>query len=184
MSETNENPARDPVSTDATNALSWRVLLAGRNPKRTLVRAAILAAACLVIFKFVLLPARVSGVSMEPAYRNGGVNLINRLAYVRSKPARGDVVGVMFTGSSVQLLKRVIALPGETFAIRQGVVYIDSQPLLEPYTSANPDWTTRTPPEPLPPGVYVVIGDNRAMDMELHEWGKIKLDRIVGKAVF
>lgn len=184
MSETNENPASDAVSTDPNNALSWRVLLAGRNPKVTLIRAAVLATVCFVIFKFVLLPARVTGASMEPTYRNGGVNLINRLAYMRSKPARGDVVGVKFTGSRVQLFKRVVALPGETFAIRRGVVYIDGQPLSEPYTTANLSWTTRTPPEPLPSGMYVVIGDNRTMDMNLHEWGKISSDRIVGKAVF
>ena len=46
----------------------FRILAVGRNPKRTLVRAAVLAVACLVVFKWVLLPVRVEGISMAPTY--------------------------------------------------------------------------------------------------------------------
>lgn len=183
MSESKKNPENSPSPPEPQSVNGWRVLLTGRNPKTTLIRAGVLAAVCFVVFSFILLPAKVTGVSMEPTYRNGGVNLINRLAYVFSEPERGDVVGVKLTGNNIQFLKRVIALPGETFAIREGVVYIDGQALAEPYTTPNVTWTTKTETV-LEPGKYVVIGDNRSMDIDLHTWGAIRFERIVGKALF
>ena len=161
----------------------WWTPVIGRNPKITAIRAVSLVVVCFVVFRFVALPVRVRGVSMEPTYRNGGVNLINRLSFKRSKPMRGDVVGVKFTGESVQLLKRIVALPGERFSIRNGVVQIDGTPLEESYTTVNERWTTRTERE-LGSFEYVVIGDNRTMDMNLHTWGVVDRSRIVGKAVF
>ncbi len=168
-------------ATAATRA--WWTPLVGRNPKTTLIRAATLAVVCFVFFGFIARPVRVRGMSMEPTYHNGWVNLINRLSYLVSEPRRGDVIGVKFTGESVQLLKRIIALPGERFSLKRGVVFIDGKPLEEPYTEANETWTTRSERE-LGPSEYVVIGDNRSMDMELHTWGVVERGRIVGKAVF
>ena len=183
MSETDQQSASDPVAAEPRKAANWRVLLAGRNPRVTLARACVLATICFVLFKFILLPARITGESMEPTYRNGGVNLINRLGYIGSKPQRGDVIGVTLTGRNIQYFKRIIAMPGEAFRIREGVVYIDGQALAETYTTPNVNWTTKEETS-LGPTSYVVIGDNRSMDMALHEWGIIKRDRIVGKAVF
>jgi signal peptidase I len=70
-----------------------------------------LALALLGTFHFILVPVRITGKSMEPAYRDKSVNLINLFAYRNSKPKRGDVVGVKTTGVSTMFFKRVIALP-------------------------------------------------------------------------
>ena len=75
----------------------WKRIVFGRNPRRTLLRAAGLAVVSLFVFKFILLPVRISGVSMEPAYRRDGINAINRLAYVFAQPRRGDVVAVRYS---------------------------------------------------------------------------------------
>ena len=180
MSEFGEHTKEPP---QAAGRFQWWRPLIGRNPKATFIRSLVLVLVCFVVFRFVALPVRVRGVSMEPTYRNGKVNLINRLAYLGSEPRRGDVVGVTFTGESIQLLKRIIALPGETFAMRRGVTMIDGQALDEPYTVVNESWTTRTE-RTLGPFEYVVIGDNRSMVMRLHTWGVVDRSRIVGKAVF
>ncbi len=168
---------------ESPRGFRWWHPLIGRNPKATLIRAVSIVVVCFIFFRFVALPVRVRGVSMEPTYRNGKVNLIYRLSYLRSQPRRGDVVGVTFTGESVQLLKRIIALPGETFRITEGVVLIDGNPLKEPYTTLNESWTTKTE-KTLGAFEYVVIGDNRSMGMNLHTWGVVDRSRIVGKAVF
>ena len=68
-----------------TQALSedvtlWQKVVIGRNPKRTLIRIAILVVTCLVLFKLVLLPIRIEGPSMLPTYQNHRVNFVNRLA--------------------------------------------------------------------------------------------------------
>lgn len=160
----------------------WQRIVVGRNPKITLIRAAVLGGACWLTFQHVLLPVRVAGISMEPTIRNRSVNLVNRLPYWRREPGRGEVVAIRTTGTSIMYLKRVVALPGETVEIRAGTVWIDGQPLAEPYLEdAEPwEWGPRT----LGTEDYLVIGDNRTMPMELHTAGVVKRERIVGKALW
>lgn len=166
----------------------WQRLVFGRRPKRTLVRATTLLVGAVVVFKFVLLPVRIDGISMEPTYHNHGINFINRLAYVWHPPRRGDVVGVRFSppqglsAPHVMFFKRLIGLPGETLAIRNGVVFINGQPLDEPYVRARAPWDE--PPCTLKAGEYFAIGDNRGMPGELHEHGTVDAERIVGKVLW
>lgn len=171
------------VPADGQGPAWWRRLLVGNSLKRTALRAAVLTVVCLLLFGFVLLPVRVTGQSMEPTYRNGSVNIVNRLSYLWSEPRRGDVVAIEFTGRSVQLLKRIVGLPGERVAIREGWVTIDGKRLDEPYTEANPAWHSRSEMV-LEPGEYFVVGDNRGMPMSQHEFGAVTRRRIVGKVLF
>ena len=102
------------VNAEAPRKASWvKVVVIGRNPKRTLARIVFLALSSFLIFKFVLLPIRVQGGSMLPTYRENGVNVINRLAYVWSQPKRGDVIGIRLAGPSIMYMKRIVGLPGE-----------------------------------------------------------------------
>jgi len=166
----------------------WKRITIGRDPRRTLLRALGIVTVSFVVFRFVLLPVRVSGGSMEPAYHNGSVNAINRLAYVWSKPQRGDVVAVRysrphgFSGPHVMLLKRIIGLPGETVALTNGVVFISGQPLDEPYVKAREAW--QVAPVTLAGDEYFLIGDNRGMDQRFHEFGRTEAKRIVGKVLW
>ena len=59
----------------------------------TLLRIVVLVVTCFVVFRFVLLPIRVDGGSMLPTYKEHGINVINRVAYLFHEPRRGDVVG-------------------------------------------------------------------------------------------
>jgi signal peptidase I len=170
--------------------LHWvRVVVIGRNWKFTLARLAVLVVSSFIVFCFfwfVLLPVRVEGVSMLPAYPNGSVNFVNRLAYVRHGPKRGDVVGIRLsdpgiTRPSVMYLKRIIGLPGETVAFVNGQVLINGQVLDEPYEKYDCDWNL--PPVTLGPNEYLAVGDNRSMPAEYHIFGKVERDHIVGKAV-
>jgi signal peptidase I len=164
--------ARDPVPL-------WKRLVFGRRLERTLLRAAVLALVVFLVSKFMLVPVRISGESMEPTYRNGRVNCINRLAYRWSRPQRGDVVAVRLSGPHVMLFKRVVGLPGETVAIERGFVVIDGKPLSEPYVKERAAW--HLSPLRLEPDEYMVIGDNRGMPQQWHTFGAAKADRIMGK---
>src|SRR4051812_50110768 len=70
---------------------------------------------------------------MAPTYQSGSFNLVNRLAYQRRKPARGEIVAIKLAGPHVLYVKRIIGLPGEHLAIERGQVYINGAPLSEPY---------------------------------------------------
>jgi signal peptidase I len=134
--------------------------LIGRNPRVTLVRLVILVLLSSVLFKGVLIPIRVTGKSMEPTYRDGRVNFINRLAYWRRAPRRGDVVGLQRAGSRLLVLKRIVGLPGERISIRSGRLYINGVLLEENYTDGQPIPDVGGERE-LGSTEYFVIGDNR-----------------------
>src|SRR2546421_8345345 len=99
-------------------------ILIGRSPKRTGLRVLVLIATSFIVFKFVLLPIQVQGIIMLPTYRDHGINLVNRLAYVRSMPRRGDVVSIELAGKSMMYMKRIIGLPGETLSFHLGHAFI------------------------------------------------------------
>jgi signal peptidase I len=161
-----------------------RIAVVGRNPKTTLVRILILAVICVAVFnRFVLLPIQVEGISMLPTYKDRSWNLVNRLAYLRHEPQRGDVVSIRLAGIHRMYLKRIIGLPGETVAFKNGRVLINGEVLDEPYEKSPCDWNRA--PVTLGPNEYFVVGDNRSMPWEGHghELGKAGRDRIVGKAI-
>jgi len=160
----------------------WKRLVIGRRPKVTLVRGVLLASICIVVFKFALIGVRVDGISMEPTYHNGRINLINRLSYWRSEPSRGDVVGIRLAGEKVMYMKRIIGRPGERVAFQRGVVFINGQRLNEPYVKYNAPWQVAE--LSLGPDEYYVVGDNRSMRPDWHEHGAILRRRIIGKVLF
>jgi signal peptidase I len=169
-----------------SNQPSWlprwlQIVLIGRNPKVTLVRLAVLIVTCIIVFRFILLPARIEGISMLPTYQDRSVNFVNRLAYRWHEPRRGDVVGIRLAGPHVMYMKRIIGLPGETIAFVDGRVLINGEVLDEPYEKTPCDWNC--PSVQLGPDEYFVVGDNRTMSSEEHVFGKATRDRIVGKAL-
>jgi signal peptidase I len=127
------------------------------------------------------MPIRVEGISMLPSYHDRQVNCVNRLAYLHHEPRRGDVVSVRMAGTSVMLMKRIIALPGETLEFRAGHAYINGQLLEEPYLKYTCDWETG--PILCGPTQFYVVGDNRSMPFNLHTQGRAERDRIVGKVL-
>jgi signal peptidase I len=173
--ETAVKEARSP-------SLLQRVTI-GRNPVATLVRLAVLIVCCVVIFKFMLLPVRIQGVSMLPTYPEGGrINFVNRLSYLFHGPGRGDIVAIRTTGIHIMYMKRIIGLPGESVGFYAGKAVINGEELDEPYVKKSCYW--QIPPRTLGPGEYYVVGDNRSMPEADHEKGIASRDRIVGKVLW
>jgi signal peptidase I len=158
-----------------------RIVMIGHNPKATLVRVVVLVVTSFVVFRFILLPIRVEGISMLPTYKDRSWNLVNRFAYLRHEPQRGDVVSIRLAGPHVMYMKRIIGLPGETVAFANGRVLINGEMLDEPYEKSPCDWNR--PPVKLGFDEYFVVGDNRTMPSENHVFGKAGRDHIVGKAL-
>src|SRR5688500_375344 len=84
---------------------------------------------------FVLAHFVVDGTSMATTLHDGDRVFVNKLSYRLHDPNRGDVVVLheLTNTSSRDLIKRVIALPGETIEVRNCDVLIDGQRLDEPY---------------------------------------------------
>jgi signal peptidase I len=173
--------AQNPVATSRPRPGWFHIIAIGRNPKNTLVRIVVLVVTCVVVFNFVLLPIRVTGVSMLPTYKDRSINFVNRLAYFRHEPQRGDVVSIRYSGPHVMLMKRIVGLPGETIAFVDGQVVIDGKILDEPYEKWKSNWNL--PPERIGVNEYYVVGDNRTMPPEDHTKGRVAHERILGKVL-
>jgi signal peptidase I len=154
----------------------------GSNPRRTTIRVAVLTALSFVVFKWVLLPVRAEGISMQPTYEPGTMHLVNRLSYGSRGPARGHVVAIRMPGGREVYIKRVVGLPGEEIAIVDGQVLVDGAPLPEPYVRNRRPWSLS--PVQLGPEEYFVVGDNRGMNLADHSFGRAGRDRIIGRLVF
>ena len=168
---------------EAVQSPGWvqRVLI-GRNPKRTLARIVILVVVSTVVFKFVLQPIRVEGGSMLPTYKDRGIHVVNRLAYLFHEPRRGDVVAIRtLAGEHVMYMKRIIGLPGEKVAFHSGRLYINGRPVDELYVKFRCNWDHE--PELIGPDRYYVVGDNRSMPWDDHVKGRPTRDLIVGKVI-
>ncbi len=157
-------------------------ILIGANPKRTLLRAALLIASAVLIFGWVLVPTRTQGISMQPTYESGALHFVNRFSYVGAGPRRGDIVAIALGGERVYYLKRVVGLPGERVKIVSGVVHINDAPLAEPYVMKRRPWDIDE--VELRSHEYFVIGDNRGMNAGDHDFGRVLRSRIAGRVVF
>jgi len=157
-------------------------ILFGKSLRRTLVRAAVLATISFILFKFLLLPTRINGVSMEPRYRNGSINFVNTLRYRFRAPRRGDVVAIRMAGQHVMLLKRIIGLPGERLAFHSGVLIVNGKPTPETYVKDGRDWNL--PEVKIGSNEFFVAGDNRSMPIDFYAHGCVERSRIIGGLLF
>ncbi len=154
-------------------------------------------AIALLVRGFLLQQFYISGPSMESTMFQDNRVLVNKLSYRLHGIGRGDVVvfdRITTDGEVVQhddLIKRVIALPGETIEIRECVVFIDGNELLEPYLNdydlkqVNLEDRCRVPelePVEISSGHIFVMGDNRPQSFDSRMFGEIETDLVVGRA--
>ena len=166
-----------------------------------------------VIIKTFLIQAfYIPSGSMIPTLVKDDRILVNRLAYRFGDIERGDIIVFAdptpephdrgFLGSVVHWLgegigvvrpadddfiKRVIALPGETWEIRGGVTYVNGTKIDEPWVNAADPDTRSFGPETVPDGMLFVMGDNRnhSGDSRFQPpggLGYIPIDKVIGQA--
>lgn len=167
------NPAEEPKTEKRRSETNWL-----RETLETLIPAVLLA---LVINLFLAQATRVFGQSMEPNLHTNQRIVVEKLTYRLHAPQRGDVVVLKLPQESGELLiKRVIALPGETVAIHGGKVWIGDMSLDEPYLTQPT--SGEMPAHTVPEGHIFVLGDNRGFSNDSRSFGMVPLENIVGRA--
>ncbi|HET8607319.1 MAG TPA: signal peptidase I [Gaiellaceae bacterium] len=148
--------------------------------------------------QWIVNPYRIPSSSMEPTLHcarpgaecEASISdrvLACRFCYDFRAPRRGDIV-VFDTppaakrdcGEGGTYVKRLIGLPGDTWAERNGVVYIDGKPLHEPYIPDTSRDAYDYSPRKIPPGRYFFMGDNRKFSCDSRRWGTVPRRDIIG----
>lgn len=166
-----------PTETGTTPGLVSR-----RSIWRDIVEILLLIATIYTLVNLATTRYEVIGDSMQPNFFTGEHIIVNRFAYYYGSPARGDVI-VMIDPRDVTLnfIKRMIGLPGETVQIKEGRVYINGALLDEPYirdfcrNNCDGNWTLKD-------NEYFVLGDNRPVSYDSHAFGPVPRNLIVGQA--
>lgn len=185
-----EPASDDPISGRMRGFLEWGAVVVGA------------LAVALLIKTFLMQAYFIPSGSMEPTLQIGDRVLVNKLSYDFGDIGRGDLV--VFNRPPNQpdgeddLIKRVIALPGETIEIRDGQVFIttvdnpNQQRLEEPYLAEGVSTTGLVNTQAcvnatatsctIPDGFVFVMGDNRPGSRDSRVFGPISEDLVVGRA--
>ncbi len=153
---------------------------------KDILLAVVIAGVILLFFK----PIVIQQHSMEPNFQPGDYVLTSRQAYrLFGEPERGDIIVFKSEllddeGNEKNLIKRIIALPGDTIAIKGGYTYINGEKIDEPYV-AEQGLSGEMEEITVPEGELFVMGDNRGVseDSRSARVGTISEKAIVGKVV-
>jgi signal peptidase I len=149
-----------------------------------LLYIALVVLVALTIRSFIAEPIRVDGDSMIPTLVHNEDMLVEKMSYWFSDPLRGDIIICFYPGYTESCVKRVIGLPGETVAVKEGKILINGTVLDE-----SPYWNGEIigDMDPVTVGVrqVFVVGDNRngSKDSRNPTVGSIPYAKVVGRVV-
>ena len=181
---TRSDPAAFRKPGDAETGLPGRfsdlLLHALRRGMATVIPAVLVS---LLFNVFVAQAMTIRGPSMVPSLTYAQQVLVEKITYrFGGSPSRGDVVVVDRPDESVLLVKRVVALAGETVAVQGGRVYVDGELLAERWATlqGGMDYpATRVPLDHI-----FVLGDNRRVSRDSRFFGAVPVRQISGRVRF
>ncbi len=140
-----------------------------------------LAVVIYLLLQLVIQSSIVNNISMQPTLVEGHRLIVGKAAYWFGEPQRGDIVVVHPPiETSVEYVKRLIGLPGDTVEVKGGKVYVNGTELIEPYIKEPPRSTFHL--YTVPENRYFLMGDNRNNSNDSRSGWTVTRQDIVGKA--
>jgi signal peptidase I len=131
-------------------------------------------------------PYRVVSGSMSPLIQTGDRIVVDESVKARTDLHDGDVIMLRRDGDVV-VIKRILAMPGETIRGEDRKLFRDGKQVDEPYLAPvekeGTPWMTSFPARTVPAGEVFVLGDNRdnSLDSRAPEYAPVKFSDVVGK---
>jgi signal peptidase I len=148
---------------------------------RDIIVPILVGLAFFALFQVTVGSFKVYGSSMLPGIEQGDYILVSKATYLLGEPQRGDIIVLHSPQDpNTDLIKRIIALPGDTVEIKDNTVFVNDTALVEPYIMEPPHYLL--PPEKIPAGQYFVLGDNRNNSSDSHRGWTLPRKNIIGKA--
>lgn len=152
---------------------------------REIIETVVLTALMFIVINLAVQNYDVDGPSMEPSLHNQERIMVDKVSYHFRSPSRGDViVFVAPPDPTLNYVKRIIALPGDTITIQNTNVQVNGISLNEKYV----DPIDQGNPYPkivnlhVPANDYFVMGDDRKNSSDSREWGFVPRQNIIGRA--
>jgi signal peptidase I len=127
-------------------------------------------------------PITIASASMEPTLRVGTLMILDKWSLSGRRPRRGEIVSFRSPVDEEDLVKRVIAVPGDTVELRAKKVYVNDKAVEEPYAVHDrPNEKLEGDdlgPLTVPPGSYFVLGDNRDESKDSSVWRSASGERV------
>ena len=148
----------------------WKII-------RDLIPYAIIVFLVIIIRTYIATPVRVDGNSMRKTLEDGDILLLYKMA----KFERNDIIVLDEKEDNEIIIKRIIALPGETIKIQNGKIYINDKEYNDEFAYGD---TSDYEQVTLGEDEYFILGDNRLISKDSRYFGTITEDEIIGKIVF
>lgn len=144
---------------------------------KELIPYIIIVVVVVLIRSFIATPVRVDGDSMNKTFKNGDILILYKLSEIK----RFDVIVLHEEKDNEKIIKRVIGMPGDTVAIKDGEIYINDEKIDDEYAyGMTSDYDRIT----LKSDEYFILGDNRLISKDSRYFGPIKEKEIKGKVIF
>jgi len=139
-------------------------------------------AVILLVFYVLFSSAMVDGDSMYPTLHDRDYLLVTR---GDTDLKRGDLVSIIANEPSgpIDIVKRVIGLPGDIVEVRDDVAIVNGQPEPQRGQIIQPQFSVSVPPVTVPTGNIYVMGDNRAVSEDSRYVGPLAVSGLKGRAV-
>ena len=147
-------------------------------------------AASTLIKAFLVQAYKIPSGGMLPTLLIGDHILVEKFGPRFTSLARGDVIVFPYPHDEDRdFIKRIVGLPGEVLEIREGQVYINGEPLSEPYAIYKDPGRSRSPRSPggsygpvtVPQRKLFVLGDNRDQSQDSRHWGFLDVSKVSGR---
>jgi signal peptidase I len=147
-----------------------------RTTRKRVVLLVVAALAVVAVRMFVASPLRVDGDSMAPTLRSGDVAVVARLG----APRVGQVVVLRDPQDGSPVVKRVVALGGQTVEIRDAYLYVDGAEVDEPFVDHARVDGVYFGPVTVPAGDVFVLGDSRDGSIDSRIFGAVPASAVTG----
>jgi signal peptidase I len=149
-------------------------------------RVAIGVVALLALFAiraWVVEPVRVRESSMLPTLHDGDALVIDRISYHFRDPDVGEVVTAHIDATDSDVVKRVVAVGGDTIGIDDGELILNGEAVDQSYAKLDQMAGYFWGPLTVPDGYVFLMGDNRLESIDSRNYGPVPVDDIDGRYV-
>jgi signal peptidase I len=141
----------------------------------------LLVIAVALVPRFVGQFATIKGDSMQPTLRDGQHVLVDKITYRLRPPRRGELVITSDPNGSGSIVKRVVAIGGDSIGIEDGLLVLNGVVVAEPYADQHDMDGYFHGPIAVPRCSVFLLGDNRATSIDSRSFGPVPVGAVDGR---